>query len=133
MKQSDWQTRLRDYLRSISRAPYVIGQHDCATFTAGAVEAMTGADYMHGLRGYRTIAEGLRMAKEQGFDDHIAVVAASFDECHPAFVQVGDIAVLEGEGGDALGIVQGAHVYCIGTNGLGTVPLTHIKRAFRIG
>jgi hypothetical protein len=132
MKREDWQQRLKDYLRSIARTPFYIGRHDCATFTAAAVEAMTGRDYMRGFRGYRTIEEGLRNAQAKGFADHIAVVAASFDEVSPSFAQVGDIAVVDGIGGDALGIVQGANVYTIGATGLGIVPITAIKRAFRV-
>lgn len=133
MRQEDWQTRLKDYLRSIARQPFYIGRHDCATFTAAAVEVMTGRDYMRGFRGYRTITEGLRMVQEKGFADHIAVVASFFDEVSPSFAQVGDIAVVDGLGGDALGIVQGANIYTIGATGLGIVPLTAVKRAFRVG
>ncbi len=133
MKLDDWQQRLKDYLRSIAREPFYIGRHDCATFTAAAVEAMTGRDYMRGFRGYRTVAEGLRMVQAKGFLDHIDYVASIFEEVAPSFAQVGDIAVVEGIGGDALGIVQGANVYNIGAAGLGIVPLTAVKRAFRVG
>lgn len=134
MKLDDWQAQLRDYLRSIAREPFFIGKHDCATFTAAAVKAMTGRDYMRGLRGYRTVSEGLRKVQAvTGHADHIAYVASIFDEVAPSFAQVGDIAVVEGIGGDALGIVQGAHVYTIGATGLGVVPMTHIRRAFRVG
>lgn len=133
MRLDDWQARLREYLRTVAREPFKIGKHDCALFVAGAVKAMTGEDHMRGLRGYRTQAEGLRMIQAKGFIDHVDYVASLFDEVSPPFAQVGDIAVVDGITGDALGIVQGSNVYTIGAAGLGVVPMTHIRRAFRVG
>jgi hypothetical protein len=133
MKRDDWQNSLRDYLRGVARLPFQIGRHDCATFTAGAVHAMTRQDYMRGLRGYRTQEEGLRKVQAKGFTDHVDYVASIFDEVQPSFAQVGDIAVVAGTSGDALGVVQGAHIYTIGATGLGVVPLTMATRAFRVG
>jgi hypothetical protein len=128
----DWQARLTDYLRSVARQGFAYGRHDCCTFTAGCVAAMTGVDPMRGFRGYRTLAAGLRRADARGFPDHIAVVATLFAECPPAYAQAGDIAVVEGETLHSLGIVQGARIYVIGPHGIGTVPLDAARRAFRV-
>lgn len=38
----DWQPRLIRYVQSKNRKPFEVGEHDCATFWIGAVEAMTG-------------------------------------------------------------------------------------------
>ena len=56
----DWQARLTDYLRVVARRGFAYGRHDCCTFTAGCVAAMTGVDPMRGFRGYRTLAGAMR-------------------------------------------------------------------------
>lgn len=128
----DWQQRLTDYLRAHHARPFAWGRWDCAIFTAGAVRAMTGRDPMRGLRGYRTLAEGLRKARARGLEDHVAAVAATFPEIHPAFAGPGDIAVVPGAPGLALGLVQGPQVYVLGDRGLGLMSLTEAQRAFRV-
>jgi len=128
----DWQARLTDYLRSVARQGFAYGRHDCCTFTAGCVAAMTGVDPMRGFRGYRTLAAGLRRADARGHVDHIAFVATRFEECPPSFAQAGDIAVVAGATFPSLGIVQGARIHVIGPHGIGTVPLDAATRAFRV-
>jgi hypothetical protein len=128
-KLPGWQARLTEFLRANYRRPFEPGRWDCAIWAAGAVQAMTGEDHLRGLRGYRSIAEGLRRLQARGYDDHVAYVAAFLPEILPSFAQAGDIAVLDGA---SLGIVQGEHVYCFGTNGFGVVPMTAAGRAFRV-
>ena len=43
---NDWPERLHAYLRQHSATPFSWGSHDCARFTAGAVEAITGRDLL---------------------------------------------------------------------------------------
>ena len=131
-RHADWQPRLTDYLRAHHARPFAWGRWDCAIFVAGSVRAMTGRDPMRGLRGYRTLAEGLRKARARGLEDHIAAVADRFPEIHPAFAGPGDIAVVPGEPGLALGLVQGAGIYVVGAQGLGLLQLTDATRAFRV-
>jgi hypothetical protein len=127
-KLPGWRSRLTAFLRDHHARPFVPGRWDCAIWTAGAVEAMTGVDHLRGFRGYRTIAEGQRRLQARGFDDHVAYVAALLPEVPPAFAQPGDVAVIAGA---SLGIVQGTQVYFFGVNGFGTRPFTIITRAFR--
>jgi len=131
-RHPDWQQRLTDYLRAHHARPFAWGRWDCALFVAGGVRAMTGRDPMRGLRGYRTLREGLRKAQAAGLEDHVAAVADRFPEIHPAFAGPGDIAVVPGEPGLALGIVQGAQIYVVGERGLGLMLLTEARRAFRV-
>jgi hypothetical protein len=127
-KLPGWQKRLTDFLRDNHARPFQPGRWDCAIWAAGAVEAMTGEDFLRGFRGYRTIAEGKRKLQAKGFADHVAYVAAFLPEVPPAFAQPGDVAVI---GDQSLGIVQGAQVYVFGVNGFGMAPFTVIGRAFR--
>ena len=131
-RRMDWQAALTDYVVGQMRAPFGYGRHDCALFTAGAVAAMTGTDHAVGWRGYRSRAAGPRKLQERGFDDHIALVASLLPEIHPAFAHPGDVAVVAGDDGPALGIVQGEAIYVLRRDGLGLVPLTSAERAFRV-
>ncbi|MTH62114.1 hypothetical protein GL300_23225 [Paracoccus litorisediminis] len=114
------------------RTSFAYGRHDCALFAAGAVAAMTGTDHARGWRGYRSRAAGLRKLREAGFEDHIALVASHLEEIHPALAAPGDVAVVEGEDGPALGIVQGESIYILQREGLGLVSLLAAQRAFRV-
>lgn len=136
MKRNDnWRPALLAYVQSVAAKPFVWGEHDCALFAAGAVEAMTGEDIAAPFRGkYKTLAGGLRMLKKRGFDNHADYAASLFEEIHPSSVNVGDIAALDTGSGIALGIVQGDRIYALqdGAAGISTVPLLRAKRAFRV-
>ena len=45
----DWRTRLAAYLAAGRAKPFAYGEHDCARFAAGAVEAVTGDNPGAGL------------------------------------------------------------------------------------
>lgn len=132
-RRTDWRGRLRAYASAAARRPFVFGQHDCALFAAGAVEAMTGHDPASAWRGrYTTQAGGLRVIRRDGHADHIAAAAAIFAEVAPAFAQVGDLAVVPGDGGPVLGVVQGSWIWVLRPDGLGVAPLTDAVRAFEV-
>lgn len=128
----DWRSRLTEYMADVSRVQFRPGRHDCALFVAGAVKAMTGVDHARGWRGYRSLATGQRKLEAKGFADHIALIASILPEITPIMAQVGDVAVVDGHDVLALGIVQGAFVYVLRPSGAGLVPLTDVKKAFRV-
>lgn len=133
MRHPDWKLRLMQYLGEAARTPFQPGQHDCALFAAGAVEAMTGIDYARPFKGrYTTLKGGVRMLREAGFADHIALAAAWFPEIAPAFAAPGDLAVIETPDGPAMGVVQGEGVYVLTVDRLGIVPMPGATRAFRV-
>ncbi|PWE29960.1 hypothetical protein DDZ14_16085 [Maritimibacter sp. 55A14] len=133
MKLPDWRPRLLAYVTAAAREPFVPGTHDCALFAAGAAEAQTGRDPAEGLRGtYSTLTEGLRRLGALGHADHVEMAAAHFAEVPASFAQVGDLAVVATDEGDALGVVQGEAVYVLQKSGIAMVPLTAAHRAFRV-
>lgn len=94
---------------------------------------MTGVDLAAAYRGkYQTIEDGYALMRENGFDGPVEFAAAHFEEVQPIMAQVGDLAVVAGDGADVLGIVQGPTVYVLRLDGPGRVELTEIKRAFRV-
>lgn len=134
MNRTDgWRGRLEAHVEAHRRAPFAFGRHDCGLFAAGAVEAMTGTDPAAEMRGrYQTMAGALRKIRAAGFADHIDMVAGLFEEVHPAFAQVGDLAAVDGDGAPAIGVVGGGHVFVPRETGLGVVPLTDARRAWRV-
>lgn len=132
-RRPDWRGRLATYLAGLAGAPFRPGHHDCALFAAGAVEAMTGADLAADYRGtYRTIKAGRDALAAVGYASHVALVADYCPEVPAALAQVGDLAALPGDGGDALGIIQGGAVYVLTPSGLALVNRLHITKAFRV-
>jgi len=133
-RRPDWRVRLSSYIDDCRRRPMDLGRHDCALFAAGAVRAMTGTDHADGLRGtYGTMAGGLRRVRKAGYIDHVDMVAGLFTEVRPAIMaQIGDIAVVEGEGAPSLGIVGGPRIFVLRPAGLVTLDLAVIQRAFRV-
>lgn len=135
MRLPDWKARLTGYVTQASARPYAPGQHDCALFAAGAVEAVTGYDPASDWRGgYATKAGGLRLLRAAGHTDHIAATAAALIEIAPGFAAAGDVAVVLDSisGGTALGVVQGEMVYVLREDGLGLLPRAAMQRAFRV-
>lgn len=124
MRLHDWESRFAAYIARVAREGFQPGQHDCALFAAGAVEAVTGTDPAADWRGrYKTLPEGLRLIRAAGWADHVAAARAMFPAILPTHVLPADLAVI-GTGADAaLGAVQGAVVYVLRESGLGLVPI----------
>lgn len=131
----DWQSRLRRWLSTVSGHPLIPGQHDCCLFGAGAILAQTGVDIAAGWRGrYTTFAGGRRMLRKAGYADHVALIAAHLPEAHVSQALAGDIAIAPGDGGEMVGVVQGAGVYVLAANGkLGVIPMAPVLRLFKVG
>ena len=99
--------------------------NDCALFLAGGVAAMTGQDYAAPYRGrYTTTRGGLRILRNEGFADHLALAEHHLKREPVAFANAGDGAAVEWEGQLALGIIQGAQIYVLNEAGLALVPLS---------
>ena len=91
--------------------------------------AMTDVDVAAPFRGrYTTLKGGLRILRQAGFEDHVALAAHFYDEVHAAFVSPGDLAVIDTPEGAALGVVQGEGAYVLGRgperDRLGLMPVS---------
>jgi hypothetical protein len=122
---------LHAFTDQVKGKPFRPGSHDCGMFAAAWVKYWTGRDVVVGLRGkYRTLKKAQEMFEARGFKDHVDFAASLFADVHPAFAQIGDLAVVDG---DALGIVAGENVYVLKPTGLSTVSRLRATRAFTIG
>lgn len=129
----NWHSALVAYLTRVARAEFEIGKMDCALFAAGAIKAMTGQDLAAPFATrYTTFRGGLRVLKRAGHASLVDLILSHFAEVPPAFAGVGDIALLDGDEGIALGIVHGEFIYVRRPGGLGLVSLRLAKRAFRV-
>ena len=128
-----WRAALSAYLASQAHVPFAYGHSDCATFAAGAITAMTGEDLRKtlGVGDYRTLADGLRQLREIGYESHIDLAASLLPEIAPQQAGVGDIAAVDGDGGLALGVVVGEWIVVKTDRGLGHVPLSAARRAWK--
>lgn len=106
-RRADWRSRLIAYIEASRNRPFAWGDFDCSTFAAGAVEAMTGIDHAAELRGYSTLAGGLKRLQQAGYIDHVDMATALLDRQPRSQARFGDIAVIDAEEGAALGVVDG--------------------------
>ena len=130
MKVVNWRQNLLDFLTEMRSRALNYGVWDCAIFVGGAAGAQTGVDYVGPWVGtYSDMTTGIEALNRKGYFNHIDIVRQTFDEVPIAMAQEGDIAVV----GEALGIVQGAHIYVLRERGgLGLVPLLSASTAFRV-
>ena len=125
----DWEARFDAWVARTDGVAWSDGAMDCALYVAGAVEAITGVDHAARWRGYADVADGLARLREEGFADHVALVASLFPEVPSPRrrAAVGDVAVTA-EG--ALCIVQGPWLLGVAPEGRVKTPRARIARAF---
>ncbi|MEZ5752864.1 MAG: hypothetical protein R3D60_13170 [Paracoccaceae bacterium] len=119
-----WRSRLYAWLDASAKEPHVFGRHDCALIIAGGIEAMHGVDPAAPYRGrYTSWRGGLRILRRAGFEDPRALLATLATPVAPISAQIGDIAVLEGEGHINLGFVVGSQIRVLRSDGSAILPL----------
>lgn len=113
-RRSDWEARLAAYLEPLRLRPFQWGSHDCCTFAAGAVEAMTGVDPMPDFRGrYSTAMGSARALRRIGAGDLASTMSSKFEPVAAAFAQRGDIIMSAG----LLGVCLGSSLVAVGSQG----------------
>ena len=133
IRRTDWLKRLSAYIDAVRRTKFDHGHNDCATFSAGAVAAMTGDDPAAAYRGrYVSVGEGLALLRAEGTDDHIQRAVELFPMRHPSEAQTGDLAIVSVPDGLALGVVVGARVFLVGLTGLYTVDLLDARKILKV-
>lgn len=126
-------TLLHAYLAKVRARRLRPGEHDCALFAAGWVEACSGVDLAAEWRGqYSSLKQGQALLVENGIADHIELAARHLSEI-AGWMQArpGDIAAVPEGDVVALGIVGGAFVHVLTLTGPGVVHLDRAERVFR--
>ncbi len=114
-RKPDWEARLAAYLEPLRARQFAWGRHDCCTFSAGAVEAMTGVDPMPEFRGvYRSAASSVRALRKIGAGDLARTLDGKFRSVTPSLAQRGDLVMHNGLLGSLLGICLGSVMVAVG-------------------
>jgi hypothetical protein len=129
----DWEARLRIYLESVRELAFEWSTHDCCTFSAGAVEAMTGVDAMAEFRGAYSDEEAAKRALRRiGKGTLAKTLDAKFEAVDPAFAHRGDLVLADGNLGISLGHIS-MHVGELGERqGLVKMPRASWSRAWKV-
>lgn len=129
----DWPERLAQYIERHRHAPFKWGSHDCATFAAGAVHSITGAQVLAHLPGrWRNPLQAERAAQRWG--GMPAALTALFGPPVPALQALrGSIVCVPIEGRPTLGVLAGNGHWCApGATGLQFRPQGEATHAWRV-
>jgi hypothetical protein len=131
----NWESRLHAHLETRRDWSFKWGKHDCATFIAGCVTAMTGVDVYADFRGIYDSEESSKAALESaGAKTLHRTVAKWLGKSKPiASAHRGDVVMKDNF---TLGICLGRWSYFVGReaheDGLVAVPTADCKRAFSV-
>lgn len=138
-----WRTReLNQHLLERVKAPHVYGQNDCCLFAADGVKAMTGVDIAEDFRGYTTeqaaLAKIVKVTGGSTVEDAAVYCAQKYglpELQYPLMAQGGDLVLIQEADGFKMGLIHlsGTCAVVPGELELRRIPLTAIKRAWRIG
>lgn len=129
-----WEQRLFKLTSNAGRRAFSWGDHDCVTFAADCVMAMTGYDPIHDIRGTWSTEIGAKRAMlKAGSRDLGDLAAARLEEIPISQTKRGDI-VLAGEenSDDFLAIVVGHMAAGPAETGLQHISMSQAKRAYRV-
>ncbi|HPE49720.1 MAG TPA: hypothetical protein PLR76_15055 [Hyphomonas sp.] len=137
MRIQGWEQALFETTTLAMKRPHEWGVHDCATFAADCVEAMTGIDPIADLRGHwQGPVSARRLIAEEGADTLGDLAAQRLPEIAPSMARRGDVVLCKSDGTNEtefLAICQGHTAVGPAAHGLIHVPMTQALRAFRVG
>lgn len=147
-RHDHWQTLMHRHIKEKREKPFVWGQHDCCTWVADHIKAVTGVDLYQEFRGQYTDAKGAFLAIRRIAGG--ATVEDAADYCfrkygvlelkHPGWATRGDIVLYDQRDGDGnnepiLGVVNldGQVGLFVTDHGFLRYPVAKCRRAWRVG
>lgn len=131
-----WERKLLDVVEAARPRAFAWGQHDCVTFTAECVTAITGTDPLADLPPWSSATGAMRTIEAVGGLE-AALTERFGDPIAPAFAQRGDLGLLEADRSPITGVTLAV---CVGEwwvapaqRGLARLPLDAINAAWRVG
>jgi hypothetical protein len=129
-RREDWAEALADYLDARRDVPFAWGENDCASFAAGAVQAMTGEALQ--IPQVESAAAYLHFLRDHGPLDAIVDDTLGERLPSPAFAQRGDVVLLFLDERATLGVCIGVEAAAPGPDGMLTVPMAAASAAWRV-
>lgn len=127
----DWPLRLAAYVEAARALQFAWAAHDCCTWAAGAVEAITGVRPPLPL--YDGQRSATRLLRAMG-GLQVAVMDVLGTPVAPALARRGDVVLLEQlPGRHALAVCVGHAWAAPGPHGLAFGPLAEAVAAWRVG
>lgn len=125
----DWEARLSAYLSAPGRDCFVWGQSDCALFSCGAIEAMTGKHpFPEFIGAYSDRKGAARALRDLGMGTLHRTFGSRFQSIENSFAKRGDIVWAH----DALGVCIGSFALFLGDEGFIRVPRADFADAWSI-
>ena len=122
---------LATYVAARETVPFAWGLHDCVTFAAGAVLALTGRDPLADIAAWTTERAALRELDRRG--GLAAAVSSVLTEIPLAHAHRGDIGAVDGVRGPLLVVIEGMTLVGPDRDGLARLPRTKLVRAWSAG
>jgi len=139
MRLPTWQLRLAEFGRARASMSFRWGSNDCCTFTAAAVEAITGANPMAAMEPYGTEAGAKRKALRRLLRriDKVGGLQALVAEylgvpIPPRMAGVGDVVIVMNNGAALVGICNGINVMAAGADGMVALSMNTAVASWRI-
>ena len=140
-RRDGWEHYLDEFIFKRKRSSFRYGKNDCCLFVCDAVERMTGVDPAEEFRGkYSTKSGAYELLKKFAggkLEETVRTLTKNYGmpEINKNFAGRGDVVLVNGEMGDALGIVDmtGEQVAIPARKGLVFFPMIAIKKAWRVG
>lgn len=132
----DWPERLAAYLAAMRPLRYCLGRHDCATFAAGAVHAVTGLDVRP--LPWRSPVEASRVLRQLG-GMRAAVGAVLQPLASPQLAQRGDVVLVQAPAHDGrarrqwLAVADGSRWWAPAVTGLESGSMAAAVAAWGVG
>jgi uncharacterized protein DUF6950 len=136
-----WDTQAyHHFLLDSQHIPFAWGTHDCSTFVADGVLAITGVDIAADFRGKYSDHAGAFAAITSvcggsTVADAIVYCASKYNLVewkHPKMARRGDVVTFEANGSLVAGLIHlsGRHIVAVGEQGLYRFPISRVIRSW---
>jgi len=126
-----WEVRLNDVIDAALHEPFVWGQQDCSLFAAKCADAVNGTSIEAKHRGrYKTLRGATGRMKRLGGCEGV-LRSEGFVKVLTLFAQRGDIVIINQEGREAMGVINGGKIVAASHDGLVFLPMTEAVGVWR--
>jgi len=134
MRVNRWEAALNRYIDECRPRPFKWGEHDCATFCAGAVQAITGNDYFAPFRGMYADEEsaGAIVAEWAGGEYESLISSILGEPKLIGFANRGDVVLSMRYRLPTIGVCLGEHSAFVTKKGLTFAPTCDSEKAWSV-